>query len=128
NIATQTDSGSFFSSVSASVDIYKVNSDCSTKYSGTLGLDSSSIDVGIPIDDLTYMVFVFSSSGFLSNSSSTTTYATLLKAKQDYFYSANVTYLDSIYNVEINEVSAKTDKSYLLEDTKLMNCNKLISK
>ena len=127
SVTTKTDSGSLLSSVSASVDIYKVNSDCSIKYRGTLDLDKTSVDIGISTDHPTYLVFVFATSGLLSNSSSTT-FNTLLKAKKNYIYSANVTYMDDLYNVEVKEISPKTKKSYLLEDTQLINCNKLISK
>lgn len=123
HIKTQTDSGSMFSKVRAAVDIYRVDADCKTEYEGTVQLKNPSFDVGIPADRLTYLVFVFSSSGFLSSSSSTITYNTLLRPRVGYDYDINVSYIDDIYNVVIWETHPRKKKSREIELKELNACD-----
>ncbi len=123
NIKTETDSGSLFSKVRAAVDIYRVDSDCKTEYEGTVQLKNPSFEVGIPAGRLTYLVFVFSSSGFLSSSSSTITYNTLLKPRVGYNYDINVSYIDDIYNVVIWETHPSEKKGRKVELKELNACD-----
>ena len=122
-IKIETDSGSMFSKVRAAVDIYRVDSDCKTEYEGTVQLKNPSIDVGVPSSRLTYLVFVFASSGFLSSSSSTITYNTLLKPLIGYNYDINVSYIDDIYNVVIRETHPRQKKSREIELKDLNACD-----
>ena len=48
HVRTAADSGSWFSSVGAAVDIHRVTLDCTTEYEGTVQLNRPAIDVGIP--------------------------------------------------------------------------------
>lgn len=109
-ITTQTDSGSIFSSLQAAVDIHEVKPDCSTEYAGTIQLDDSSNDIGIPSGRSSYLVFVFEKSGFFSAETSTT-YNTLIRPRNGYQYIAEVSYQENIYNVIINEVDPGNRKS-----------------
>ena len=102
-IRTEADSGSIFSKVSAAVDIFSVTADCQTEYLGTVDLKGPSVKVGIPPDQLSYMVFVFSNSSFLGSSQSTISHETLLEARRGHNYDISVNYIDDIYNVAINE-------------------------
>ena len=102
-IRTDADAGSMFSKVRADVDIFGINADCETEYRGTVSLNESSVEVGIPPDKLSYMVFVFSNSSFLLGSSSTMSHETLLEARTGYSYDIKVSYIDDIYNVAISE-------------------------
>jgi hypothetical protein len=102
-IRTEADSGSIFSKVSAAVDIFSVTADCQTEYLGTVDLKGPSVKVGIPSDQLSYMVFVFSNSSFLGSSQSTISHETLLEARRGHNYDISVNYIDDIYNVAINE-------------------------
>ncbi len=121
-ITTETDSGSMLSKVHTAVDIYRVDADCKTEYEGTVQLKSSSVDVGIPPERLSYLVFVFARSGFLSSSSSTITYGGLLKLHADYRYDVKVSYLDGIYNVVIRETNPNKKKSREIELKDLSEC------
>lgn len=102
-ITTTTESGSFFSSVNATVDIYQLNTDCSLDYQGTVNLDKATVSVGIPYDKRSYLVFGFASSSFLASTSGSISYETILKPRRNYRYLINVSYIDDIYNVEIRE-------------------------
>jgi len=123
HIKTETDSGSMFSKVRAAVDIYRVGPDCKTEYEGTVQLKKPSVDVGVPSGRLSYLVFVFASSGFLSNSSSTITYNTLLKPRVGYNYDIKVSYIDDIYNVVIWETHPSKKKSREIELKDLNACD-----
>ena len=101
-IATQTDSG-FLSSVRASVDIYNIDASCAISYQGTVELEDPTVIVGISPDAASYLVFVFSSGAFLSNSSGTISYETMLRPKAGEFYDVDVSYQNNIYNVGIRE-------------------------
>ena len=120
-ITTQTDSGSIFSSLDAAVDIHKVNPDCSTEYTGTIQLDDSSKDIGIPADRSSYLVFVFEKSGFFSAETSTS-YDTLIRPRNGYKYTAEVSYQENIYNVIINEVDPGNRKSREIETRGMYAC------
>jgi len=89
--------------VKTAVDIYKVDKDCKTEYEGTVQLREPLVDVGIPSDRLSYLVFVFANSGFLSSTSSTLGQETLLKPRAGYSYDIEMSYLEDMYNVEIME-------------------------
>ena len=103
SIQTETDSGSFFSSVRAAVGIYRVDEHCEIEYQGTVDLDERPISVGIPSGRPSYLVFEFASSSFLANSRRSITYETLLVPVAGHDYDLKVSYLDDIYNVEIWE-------------------------
>ena len=102
-VRTSTDSGSIFSSVRASLSISRVDAQCRTEYEGTVALKKESVQVGIPVERWSYLVFHFSSSGFLSSTVSTIAQATLLKPRAGYRYDVEVTYRDDTYNVVIHE-------------------------
>jgi hypothetical protein len=111
HITTEANSGSILSGIRTAVNIYQVHADCKTKYEGTVQLKSGSTDISIPPGRLTYLVFVFSRSGFFSSSSSTITYGGLLKLKADYLYDVRVSYVDDIYNVVIWESDPRKKES-----------------
>jgi len=120
-IKTQTDSGSVFSNVQAAVDVHKVNPDCSTEYSGTVQLDNSPKEIGLPTGRSSYLVFVFEKSGFFSAETSTT-YNVLLRPRNGYQYIANVSYEENIYNVIINEVDPGNRNSREIDARGLYAC------
>jgi hypothetical protein len=105
-VRTSTDSGSIFSRVRASLSISRVDAQCRTEYEGTVKLGQGAVQVGIPSERWSYLVFDFSSSGLLSSTSSTMGQATLLKPRAGYRYDVDATYHDDIYNVVIRESRA----------------------
>ena len=121
-ILTETDSGSFFSRVRTAVDIYRVTSDCKTEYEGTIQLKDSPIEVSILADRLNYLVFVFASSGFLSSTSSSITYNALIRPQAGYNYTAKVSYIDDIYNVEMLETHPQKQESKKMRLKSLQDC------
>jgi hypothetical protein len=121
-ISSKVNSGSFFSSVKAEVDIYTLNAQCERDYKGTLSLDNSSLKSGISHNRNTYLSFVFSNSSFLGNSNSSTSFPVYLKAKKGYTYDFIVSYKDNIYNVELFETNPKTKKRKELDTEAKQQC------
>jgi hypothetical protein len=107
-IRTVSDSGSVFSKVGVDVDIFSVEANCETEYLGTVDLSDPSVEIGIPPDRLSYMVFVFSNSSFLGSSRSTLSHEALVEARAGYHYDIRVSYVDDLYNVAISETDPRT--------------------
>lgn len=124
-IRTETDSGSMFSKVRAEVDIFRVSADCKTEYQGTVKLNGPSVEVGIPSNKLSYLVFVFSKSSFLANSRSSISHETLLRARAGYNYEVKVSYSDDIYDVAIKEMHPRKSKGREIELRDLSACGSL---
>ena len=103
HLHTAAESGSWFSSVRAAVDIHRLTADCRTAYEGTVQLNRPTVDVGVPPEWWSRLVFVFASSSFLANRSGSMTYETLLKPRSGYQYEIDVTYRDDMYNVVVRE-------------------------
>ncbi len=110
SILSEVDSNSIFSSLEAEVDIYAISADCQQSYKGTLALDKESIPSGISVDQKNKLSFVFSSSSFLGNSNSSTSFPVYLKPRKDHHYDFVASYKDNIYNVVLYEINTKTKK------------------
>ena len=87
------------------MSIYDVNAQCQIQYEGTVNLGEPSVPVGIPAGRWTYLVFDFSTSGFLSNTSTSTVSGALLNPQAGARYDIDVSYRDDIYNVAIRSVA-----------------------
>lgn len=121
-VRTDADSNSFFSSVRAAVDIHQVGTDCSTQYEGTVQLRKPMIDIGIPSNRWSRLVFVFASSSFWANRRGTITYETLIKPRAGFHYEADVTYKDDMYNVTVRETQSGSRISREIERKDLRAC------
>jgi hypothetical protein len=122
-VRTNTNSGSIFSRVRASLNISRVDGHCQTHYEGTVKLAKGAAEVGVPVERWSYLVFDFSSSGLLSTSS-TMGHATLLKPRAGYRYDVDVTYRDHIYNVVIRESRTGTNQRREVDLRRLDTCER----
>ena len=95
------------SSARAALGVHGVDAQCRTEYLGTVALDKTAAEVGIPAERWSYLVFDFSTSSFLGGRRTSTTFETLLKPRAGYRYEASVSYRDDIYNVVIREQSPR---------------------
>ena len=121
-VRTATDSGSWFSRVRIAVDINRVGEKCAVEYEGTVQLTEPSIEIGIPSDRWSHLVFVFASFSFWANRSGTITYETLLKPRPYYHYDAAVSYRDEMYSVAIREVAPNRSTGRELDPIPLSAC------
>ena len=105
---TVAESGSWLSSVRASVHIHSVNENCHTDYQGTIALGRSAVLSGLPAGRASYLIFTFDSSSFLANSRSSISYKTLLTPRRGHDYVVAVRYVDDTYNATIREVNRRS--------------------
>lgn len=121
-VQTETDSGSIFSSIDASVHIYHLNGRCESTYIGTVDLDRNPTDIGLATDKLHYLNFSFVRSGFLSSSTSTMGYDTLINPRPGIDYQVQLSYLDDLYDVQIREKRPAQSKGRLLKQVPYEAC------
>lgn len=123
-VQTMIDSGSMMTSVIADFDISRVNAQCQTDYQGRVHLDKPEVRVGLAADQPLYLGFVFTSKGFLSSSTSSVFYDTLLIPRTGYEYVAQVRYVRSVYDVVIRETRPGSTVSRVVERRPLSACGK----
>ena len=110
------------SKVRAELHIHRVDASCLTEYQGTVQLDKPSVEVGIPAGRQSLVAFTFSSSSFLTGSSRSVRYDTLLTPRAGYTYDVKVSYLDNIYNVTVREIDPRRSSSREIERKSLRTC------
>jgi len=110
------------SKVRAELHIHRVDANCLTEYQGTVQLDKPSVEIGIPAGRQSLVAFTFSSSSFLSGSSSSVRYDTLLTPRAGHTYDVKVSYLDNIYNVAVREIDPRRSSSREIERRDLRAC------
>jgi len=102
-IRTETSSGSAFSSVKAVLGVHAVDARCKLTYEGYVDLDRPLVQVGIPAERLSYLVFEFASSSFLGGSRGSISQETLLRPRPGAIYDVKVTYKNELYEVAMRE-------------------------
>jgi hypothetical protein len=122
SVRTVTDSGTWLSHVRAAVNIHHVSEHCSSRYEGTVQLGEALVEIGLPPDRWSYLVFVFDTASFLGNRSGIITYETLMRPASSYRYEAAVTYKNDIYNVTIREFPSNRSKSRELDRVPFSAC------
>jgi hypothetical protein len=123
HVRTATDSGSWFSRIRAAVDIHRVGEQCTIDYEGTVQLTEPTIEIGIPPDRWSHLVFVFASSSFLANRSGTITYETMVKPRANHRYDVEVSYRNDMYHVAIRETPPNRSISRELDRVQLRACH-----
>jgi hypothetical protein len=104
HVQTEADFESWFPRVRTAVDIHRVWEGCTVDYQGTVQLTQPKMDIGIPTDNWSYLVFVFNTPSLFPNRSGTITYETLVKPLPNYRYEAAVSYQNDMYHVKIREI------------------------
>jgi hypothetical protein len=108
--------------VSAALHVHGVDASCRSEYQGTVQLDARSVDVGIPSGRPSLLVFTFSRSSFLTGSSSSIRYDTLLTPRAGYTYDISVSYADDLYNVAVREIGPRGSPAREIEPRGLSAC------
>ena len=123
HVYTAAESGSWFSSVRAAVDIHRLTANCKTEYEGTVQLSQATIDVGLPPNRWSHLVFVFASSSFFAQRSGFMTYETFLRPRLGYQYHIHVTYRDDMYNVVVRETHPGSPGGRVVEHKDVRVCH-----
>ncbi len=110
------------SNMRAELHIHRVDANCLTEYQGTVQLDKPSVEIGIPAGRQSLVAITFSSSSFLTASSRSIRYDTLLTPRAGYTYDIKVSYQDNIYNVTVREVDTRRSSNREIERKSLRTC------
>lgn len=119
---TDVESGSWLSSVRASVHVHSVHRQCRTNYEGTIPLGRPAVVTGLPTGRPSYLVLAFNSSSFLTNSRSSIHYETMLTPRRGYDYEVAVSYVDDTYNATVREVNRQSGARREIRKTPLEAC------
>lgn len=122
HVTTRVVSVSAMKGTVAEFDIHRVNARCETNYLGRVYLDRPTIDVGIPVDELIYLDFIFASKAFMSTTVSAVRYQTIFTPRRGYQYDARVDYDRGIYNVVIRERRPGGSGGRIIEQVPLSSC------
>jgi len=122
--AVESGSGSWVSSVRASVQVHSVDRDCRTTYEGTIPLNSPTVVTGFPAGRMRYMVIAFNSSSFLLNRRSSIDYSTILTPRDGYDYEVAVRYRDDTYDASVVEVNRGNGTRRKLRHRPLQACRR----
>jgi hypothetical protein len=123
-VKTEARSGSAFGSVRVSVHIHRVDANCRTEYLGTVQLNEPAVEIGLPPDRPSYLIFNFYSSSFLGGSSGSINYETLLRPRAGYTYDATARYADGIYHVVIRESDPRRSTGREIGQRGLAECGR----
>lgn len=122
HVTTRVASVSAMKGTVAALDIHRVNARCETDYLGRVYLDRPTIDVGIPVDELIYLDFIFASKALMSTTVSAVRYQTIFTPRRGYQYDARVDYDRGIYSVVIRERRPGGSGGRVIEQTPLSSC------
>jgi hypothetical protein len=106
SLRTSVDSGT-----RAAMDVYSVDTQCRAQLEGRVALDAPRVEVGLPQDRASLLVFEFAGSGFLGSRRTSITTQALLVPRAGRRYEAQVRYKDNIYNVELKEIDTRSGAS-----------------
>jgi hypothetical protein len=109
-------------SMTATLNIHSVDTQCNPSYLGTIKLNSETTDLGIPTNKPVHLVVGFSSTSFLRSSSTYSSYDILIVPRPEYRYEMAVRYVDNIYNVEVFEVNRNTGERQEVGGKGIQNC------
>ena len=111
---TKTDRG-VLSSVKTTLHVYRPDAECRTEYLGSVRLGSDPLALGFDVGRPVLLVFEFVTSGWLSSSTSSTRWDTVLTPQPGRAYRADVTYLDDIYDVVLKERRGSSQRERTLD-------------
>jgi hypothetical protein len=121
-IEPKTSSGSLFQTLNAGVNVYEVDAKCQLVYLGTVKLKDSALDVGLAANRQIYLEFYFIKSAVLYSSSSSVDYGLLLRPRPAHEYTAEVSYANDLYKVQLWEKARSSAPKRLLERRSLQTC------
>lgn len=114
-VQTTTESGSFLRDVTVSVDIHRVTPGCGFEHLGRRQLGDTVQELRLPVGVPLYLEFIFLKSGRWVNDSSLVRHDTLLTARAGHRYTAQVRYLNGLYDVVVHEAAAGQTKARVVE-------------
>jgi len=116
-VRTKTDHG-----IKTSALISTVKPDCEREFLGLLKFESGSNDIGLPVGQPVAMEFQFSASTLLGGSQSMTSVGITFTPKRKYRYRVFASYIDSLYELRIDEQAPGKTRWQEIESGQLSGC------
>ncbi len=110
-VNTTTKAGSALTKLETWVEVYSVDQACNLDYKGTFDLKEKQELIGLPMSQLNYLYFAFWNKKFLGGSSSKIGVGVYLNTLPGYKYVADISYVDSFYDVILKEQKKGSKKS-----------------
>ncbi len=107
--------------IDTAIDIYDARNPCQLKYQGSIQVTPISMTTGLAVDVNHYLVINFSSSSMWTGDRNIGVQS-VLRPEQGFSYQYDLSYKDSIYNVELREINTRTGKSRIRESDVLESC------
>jgi hypothetical protein len=101
-----TEAGSLLRDVTVAVDIHRVTPDCGFEHLGRRQLGDTVQELRLPVGVQLYLEFIFLKSGRWVNDTSLVRHDTLLTARAGHRYTAQVRYLNGLYEVVVYEATS----------------------
>jgi hypothetical protein len=121
-IRTEATTGSILSTVRVAVHVHRVDAKCRTEYQGTVELGERAVHVGLPVDRVSLVAFVFNTSATFGGPSGSVRVEHLLKPRAGYTYQAKVSYADSMYHVLLQEIDPRRISSREVDRKSTKGC------
>lgn len=121
SIHVRTDGGTLLSRIGIALDLYTVDPGCGTQYLGTLELDDSTIELGLPLDQQVRLAYVFSRDA-LVGTSGTTVIEMMVTPRRGERYDFDVEYLKQGYTATGRVFPAGQASSMDIEHSRLRDC------
>jgi len=104
--------------------VHAVDARCKLTYEGYVDLDRPLVQVGIPAERLSYLVFEFASSSFLGGTRGSISQETLLRPRSGANYDVKVAYKNELYEVAIRETPPRGGRPRDIELVSLGACKR----
>lgn len=120
-IHVRTDGGTLLSRIGIALDLYTVDPGCGTQYLGTLELDDSTIELGLPLHQQVRLAYVFSRDA-LVGTSGTTVIEMMVTPRRGERYEFDVDYLKQGYTATGRVFPAGQASGKDIEHSRLRDC------
>ena len=120
-IHVRTDGGTLLSRIGIALDLYTVDPGCGTQYLGTLELDDSTIELGLPLHQQVRLAYVFSRDA-LVGTSGTTVIELMVTPRRGERYEFDVDYLKQGYTATGRVFPAGQASGKDIEHSRLRDC------
>ena len=120
-IHVRTEGGTLLSRIEIALDLYAVDAACGSKYLGTVELEDSTIELGLPLDQKVRLAYVFSRNALLGTSG-TTVIEMMVTPRRGEHYEFDVEYLKQGYTATGRLFPAGQTQGKDIEHSRLRDC------
>ena len=121
-VKTTTQAGEPLAATRAWLEVQRVTPGCHGEVEGEIYLSGPVDSLYLPVERASNLVFKFRTSSLFSQTSATTSYATLVRPREGHTYEAIVTYKSGLFTIDIIEIAPQRASSRKLPRQDLSSC------